>query len=308
MRRRRPPTRPRRTRTRPIAIDVVANDTDIDGDALTPARSRRRPRHRRDRADGTIVYTPPPNYYGADRSTTPSPTAQAARRRTVSVNVTSVNDAPTAAPKTATTNYADGGDGHAVPARTSRPAISSSRSSTPPAHGTLGRLSSVALRDAPAAVLRLVEGHVHAGGRLVRRRLVHVPASDGEPAGAPRRPCRSRHARRSCCTSATSTGRRRLRRRLDGEGDDPRPQRRRGVVSGVTVTGTWSGGATGTATCKTASTGTCTRPEDEHPEGDDERDVHGHRPDVPPTGVYIPAANHDPEVDSNGTVIVVHGP
>jgi len=27
-----------------------------------------------------------------------------------------------------------------------------------------------------------------------------------------------------------------------------------------------------------------------------------------PTGVYVPASNHDPEPDSNGTFIVVFGP
>ena len=27
-----------------------------------------------------------------------------------------------------------------------------------------------------------------------------------------------------------------------------------------------------------------------------------------PTGVYNPSANHDPEVDSNGTVIVITAP
>jgi hypothetical protein len=78
-------------------------------------------------------------------------------------------------------------------------------------------------------------------------------------------------------------------------------------VSGAKVTGNWSNGATGTYTCTTNTSGLCT---------------------VTKTGLstkitsvtftvsnvtkssstYQPASNHDPDGDSNGTVIVVPKP
>ena len=78
-------------------------------------------------------------------------------------------------------------------------------------------------------------------------------------------------------------------------------------VGSVTVAGSWSDGTTGGATCRTNSSGTCT---------------------LQKTGIahtvtsvtftvtalthatlsYQPAANHDPDRDSTGTVIVIPHP
>jgi hypothetical protein len=80
-----------------------------------------------------------------------------------------------------------------------------------------------------------------------------------------------------------------------------------GVVSNATVTGKWSNGATGTVTCVTNSSGICT---------------------ITKTGIststtsvtftvtnvtrssftYKSSSNHDPDGDSNGTVIIVSKP
>jgi hypothetical protein len=84
----------------------------------------------------------------------------------------------------------------------------------------------------------------------------------------------------------------------DGE-EDP--------VPGATVSGAWSAGASGTGTCVTNSAGTCSLGKS------------GLRSNVlsvtfSVTGislegaVYMPAQNHDPEGDSNGTAIVVQAP
>ena len=79
-------------------------------------------------------------------------------------------------------------------------------------------------------------------------------------------------------------------------------------ISGVTVTGVWSNGATGTGTCKTASTGLCTLQKQSIPKTTKNVTFTVTGLTFAPTGVYNPAANHDPEVDSTGTVIVVFGP
>ena len=91
----------------PVAINVVANDSDIDGDTLTPSTVSAPDLGSVAIApDGKVVYTPPPNYFGPDSFTyTVSDGHGGTASAAVSISITSVNDAPTAAPKTATTKY-----------------------------------------------------------------------------------------------------------------------------------------------------------------------------------------------------------
>jgi hypothetical protein len=78
-------------------------------------------------------------------------------------------------------------------------------------------------------------------------------------------------------------------------------------AGGVAVTGSWSGGATGIATCTTTSNGTCSV----------------QSPQIAPTTpsvtftvtgaaktglTYVATANHDPDGESNGTQIVIQRP
>ena len=81
-----------------------------------------------------------------------------------------------------------------------------------------------------------------------------------------------------------------------------------GAVSGVVLTGVWSNGATGSASCTTAANGSCTV----------------QSPKLSRTAVasvtftvtaatrsgstYVPALNHDPDGDSTGTAIIVLRP
>jgi Zn-dependent metalloprotease len=79
------------------------------------------------------------------------------------------------------------------------------------------------------------------------------------------------------------------------------------AVAGATMTGTWSGGATGTASCVTAATGRCTVSKSGVPKK---------APSVTftvtgvthATRVYAPGSNHDPDADSDGTRITVPKP
>lgn len=80
------------------------------------------------------------------------------------------------------------------------------------------------------------------------------------------------------------------------------------AVAGAVVSGTWSNGASGTATCTTTASGTCSV-----------QHTKLTKTTVPSatftvTGVtlagatYTPASNHDPDIDSNGTSITVARP
>jgi serine protease AprX len=78
-------------------------------------------------------------------------------------------------------------------------------------------------------------------------------------------------------------------------------------VAGVTVNGSWGGGATGTDKCRTSSVGICTVSTASIP-------TTATSVTFTITGLtlsgrtYDGAANHDPDNDSNGTFIVVNRP
>ena len=90
----------------PLTGNVLANDTDIDGDALT-ASLVDGPAHGTLalNANGTFTYTPSANYIGADSFTyTASDGTVTSSIATVSITVSPVNDAPVANDDTFTTN------------------------------------------------------------------------------------------------------------------------------------------------------------------------------------------------------------
>jgi hypothetical protein len=79
------------------------------------------------------------------------------------------------------------------------------------------------------------------------------------------------------------------------------------ATAGAVVTGTWSNGASGTSSCTTSNAGTCSVQVTKL-----DKTVASATFTV--TGVtlanstYAPASNHDPDLDSNGTMIVVARP
>jgi PKD repeat protein len=79
------------------------------------------------------------------------------------------------------------------------------------------------------------------------------------------------------------------------------------AVAGAAVSGSWSNGATGTASCTTGSTGACTVSSGSIPKRNSSALFSvtgvGHA-----SLTYAPAANHDPDGDSNGTSITVLKP
>jgi hypothetical protein len=78
-------------------------------------------------------------------------------------------------------------------------------------------------------------------------------------------------------------------------------------VSGATVSGSWSNGATGSASCVTNAGGQCSV--SKAGLRSNVNSVTFSVTNVTKAGsTYSAAANHDPEADSNGTVIVVAKP
>jgi VCBS repeat-containing protein len=89
-----------------VVLNLVANDSDIDSSTLSVV-SLSAPLHGSTvlNADGTVSYTPDANYFGPDSFTYRSNDGQtdSANVATVSITITTVNDAPIAIDDTATT-------------------------------------------------------------------------------------------------------------------------------------------------------------------------------------------------------------
>ncbi|MHA6316122.1 Ig-like domain-containing protein, partial [Altererythrobacter sp. CAU 1778] len=94
----------------PVVVDVLLNDNDPDGDALTVISASASNGTVVINADGTITYTPDANYFGTDSITyTISDGEGGTSTATVTVTIASVNDAPvvdTAIPSQTTTDSA----------------------------------------------------------------------------------------------------------------------------------------------------------------------------------------------------------
>ncbi len=293
----------------PVAINVVANDGDIDGDTLAPSVVSAPDLGSVAIApNGTVVYTPPPNYSGPDSFTyTVSDGQGGTATAAVSVTIASVNDAPTADAKAATTKYQT-----AVSISLSGSDVETCNLTfqivTPPAHGTLNSLSSViCVTLLPPYSDSAKTKYTPAAGWSGVDQFTYR-TSDGSQWSAP--------ATFTITTSAavqlhvgdldgtktvqTSSWTAKVTIRVHDAAE--------ASISGVTVTGVWSNGATGTGTCKTASTGLCTLQKQSIPKTTRNVTFTVTGLTFAPTGVYNPAANHDPEVDSTGTVIVVFGP
>jgi len=88
----------------PVTIGVLGNDSDVDGDSLTVSAATSPNGTVRINPDGTITFTPSPNFNGPTTITyTISDGNGGTTTATVTVNVAPVNDAPVASPSTANT-------------------------------------------------------------------------------------------------------------------------------------------------------------------------------------------------------------
>ena len=89
----------------PVTVNVVANDTDVEGDPLTVSAVTQGTNGAVTFGGGTVTYTPNPNFNGPDSFTyTVSDGNGGTDTATVDVTVNTVNDAPVGVDDTASTN------------------------------------------------------------------------------------------------------------------------------------------------------------------------------------------------------------
>ncbi|WP_139309122.1 cadherin-like domain-containing protein, partial [Neptunomonas phycophila] len=89
----------------PVTVDVLANDSDVEGDTLSVDSATAPNGTVAINPDGTITYTPDPNFTGSDTITyTVSDGNGGTATATVAVTINAVNDNPTTAGESATTD------------------------------------------------------------------------------------------------------------------------------------------------------------------------------------------------------------
>src|SRR3989441_1159094 len=165
----------------PAVLDVLANDTDAEGDPLTTmlvdGPSHGAVAHN---ADGSFTYTPATNYNGSDTFTYTVNDGQAdSNVATVSLSVTSVNDAPRGANKTVATRedtaytFAAADFGFSDPNDSPADAFQALKVTSLPTAGTL------AIAGSPA----LAAGDVVAVADIAGGKLQLIPAPNANGAG-----------------------------------------------------------------------------------------------------------------------------
>jgi hypothetical protein len=288
-----------------VTINVTANDTDPDGDALTVTATA-------GAAHGTVaidnpatsvVYTPAPNFHGTDSfSYTADDGNGGTASAQVSVTVTPVNDPPIAAGDSAITQAGTAlaiavlandtdvdGDALGVGSVSDPP----HGTATANANGTITYTPDAGYSGSDAFAYTASDGTTSSALATVtvtvtaapppppQTSLMHVADLDRSASGNAKRWTAKVTIRMHLGTHAN--------------------------VGGVAVTGSWSGGATGIATCTTGSNGTCSvqSPQLSPATPSVTFTVTG----AAKTGLtYVPAANHDPDGESNGTQILIQRP
>ena len=291
----------------PAAFNVVANDTDPESDTLTPTSTGGTPKGTVSiNGNGTIQYAPPLNYSGADSFTyIVSDGHGGTSTATVSVNVVAVNDAPTANASSATTAYGTGVTVNLSGADIETCELSFSIVTQPP-HGTLGGITSKTCTTPPNADSATVKYTPKSGWFGVDTFTYRV--RDGVLYSAPvtvtvttTDPVRLHVGDLDGATVINTSTRYTINITVTVHNESHAP------VSGVTVTGNWSGATTGGVSCKTTAAGTCVLSKGNILRGTGSITLTIAGLALSPTGLYVPGSNHDPETDSNGTAITVPG-
>ena len=279
-------------------IDVRANDTDVDGNALTISSVGSPSQGTAAIEAGQVRYTPAADYAGPDSfGYTVTDGAGGSASATVSVTVTAVNDPPTAIDDAATTaedvsklinvlaNDTDIDGGALVIASVGSPSngtavIEAGQVRYTPAPDYFGP-------DSFAYTVSDGAGGTDTGSVAVT--VTSVPEPNSMHVG-------------DLDGSSTVKGKNwtaRVTIRVENVAH--------GALASANVTGTWSNGATGSATCRTSNVGICTVSKSSISTGI--ASVTFTITGVTLSGrVYDAAANHDPDGDSTGTVIVVNRP
>jgi subtilisin len=283
------------------AIAVLANDTDVDGPSLTTT-SASDPPHGTTvvNGNGAVSYTPDANYHGPDSFTyVVSDGAGGSDTGAVNVTVTSVNDPPVAANDSATTTA---GTAVTIPVLANDTdidggALAVGGVSDPP-HGTAVANANGTITYTPDAGYTGPDafGYTASDGSATSNVATVSITVNAAP---PPNPFHIGDLDGSGSNSG-KTWTARVTIRVDTATHGP--------LSGVAVTGSWSNGATGTASCTTTSSGTCVVQITKLARASI-ASVRFTVTGATRTGyTYTPASNHDPDNDSTGTTIVVVRP
>jgi subtilisin family serine protease len=295
-----------------VSIPVLANDTDEDGDGLSvsgvgsPANGTAL----LDPSGTAIQYTPVPGYSGTDAfSYTISDGAGGADAAAVTVTITAVDDPPTAEPRSASTTSPN-------------PVSITLRGTDPdtcelsfqvidlPTHGGVGSLTGATCAtgapNADTATVVYTPTPGYSGPDSFTYRVLDatgasavVTVSITVLAAPPPNPIHVGDLDRSTSSAGKNwTARVTIRIHTAAEGS----------VAGAVITGTWSNGASGTATCTTNSSGACTVQKTKLSKATVATVTFTVTSVTVAGSTYTAAANHDPDGDSNGTTITVFRP
>jgi len=293
----------------PVGIDVLANDSDPDGDPLTITNvSAPGFGSATVESDGTVTYAPNANASGTDTFTyTISDGAFGSDTATVTVDVAPVNDAPTAA--------STSGSGTAPNAVTVQLAGSDLETCElgfeivdPPTNGTLGAIADAPC-DAGAPNDDQADVAYTPNPSFIGSDSFTYRTSDGTTT--------SGFATATINVTAPANG--------VHMGDLDNSSIRNSVnwtpkvtvtihktnhtaAAGAIITGVWSDGTTGTSSCTGNSNGRCTL-QTKGLSRSGTPSVRFTVTSVTLAGyIYLPSMNHDPDGSSNGTTIVVTPP
>ena len=287
-----------------VDVDVLANDTDVDGNTLSLTGVGAASHGATSVVAGKARYVPAANYNGSDSFSYTVSDGTATSTGAVSITVTSVNDVPTAAAKSAITTTGtpvtitlDGTD-----VETCELTFSITDS---PLNGSLGSIAGQACSPGSPNADHATVTYTSNGGFVGNDQFTYRVA-DGSGG--------STTATVSIAVNAVTTPTVHIGD-LDGSSLTQTKawnatvtivveDGNRVVVGGATVTGTWSAGATGTSTCTTSSSGVCTVSRTGLKKS--LASVVFTVTNVSKAGyTYQASANRDPDGSSNGTTITV---
>jgi subtilisin family serine protease len=281
------------------SVDVLANDLDGDGDPLS-VTAVSDPTHGTATigAGGSVTYFPDANYAGPDSFTYTTSDGTATDDGAVSVSVTAVNDPPNAVNDVVSTPYQTAVtvtvlandtdvDGGALSVVSASDPVNGSAAVN--ANGTITYTPNAGFSGVDAFTYTASDG---AGGSDSATVSVTV--------GAPP-PVNVLHVGDLDATASASgrTWSAKVTIRIDST--------THGGLGSAVVSGQWSGGATGTASCTTKNNGTCTVQLSRLAAG--VAGVTFTVTSVSRSGwTYDAGANHDPDGSSDGTSILVPRP
>jgi hypothetical protein len=284
-----------------VDVAVLANDTDPDGDALSVVSVSDPPHGTAVKnANGSVHYTPDTNYHGADSFTyVVSDGAGGSDTGAVSVTVSSVNDAPVAANDSASTtagvpvtisvlaNDTDG-DGDTLGVG----------SVSDPPHGTAVKNANGTITYTPDAGYTGPDAFGYAATDGSASSNVATVSITVNPAPPPNQFHIGDLDGSTAVSGKTWTAK--VTVHVEDAANAP--------LSGVVVTGSWSNGSSGTASCTTNGSGTCTVQKAKLARATVASVTFSITGATRSGYTYTPASNHDPDGDSNGTTITVPRP